>query len=162
MRTLQNQNAVSYFLEEIFPLIKKENKDAEFHIVGAEPPKYILDKANSDNVYVTGFVDSVEEYIKDSCVLVAPVRIAAGIQNKVLIGMACKIPVILTSLISKAIPELIDDKNCYIKDSAEEFAEKCILLMNNKEKRKEIAEAGYDIMKDYYSWNSLLEGYEIL
>ena len=59
----------------------------------------IQNQANGKDVFVTGFVDSVEEYIKDSCLLVAPVNIAAGIQNKVLIGMACRIHVVLTSII---------------------------------------------------------------
>ena len=47
----------------------------------------------------------MEKTVSDSCVAVAPVRVAAGIQNKVLVAMANGLPVIMTSLISKAIPE---------------------------------------------------------
>ena len=48
MRTLQNQDAVLYFVNEIYPLIKNKEKDVEFHIVGAEPPEKIRQLAKSD------------------------------------------------------------------------------------------------------------------
>lgn len=161
MRTLQNQDAVLFFVNEIYPLIKNKVKDVEFHIVGAEPPEKIKQLAKSDkSIVVTGFVDSVEEYIMDAAILVAPVRIAAGIQNKVLIGMACKVPVVMTYLISKAIPELINDKNCIIVDESKFFATKCLELLNNKTLRNKIAENGYNIVNDFYSWDKVLNGYE--
>lgn len=162
MRTLQNQEAVSSFIRNIFPLIKKQNPNAQFHIVGAEPPAFIKDMANSKDIFVTGFVNSVEEYIKDSCVLVAPVTIAAGIQNKVLIGMACRIPVILTPLIAGAISGIKSGENCFIENDYVKFAEKCLLLMNDKEERLKIVENGLELVKDNYSWYSKLDGYEII
>ena len=161
MRTLQNQDAVLYFVNEIYPLIKNKEKDVEFHIVGAEPPEKIRQLTKSDkSIVVTGFVDSVEKYIMDAAILVAPVRIAAGIQNKVLIGMACKVPVVMTALISKAIPELINDENCIIVDESKFFATKCLELLNNKTLRNKIAENGYKIVNDFYSWDKVLNGYE--
>lgn len=159
MRTLQNQDAVYFFINEIFPLILKRYPDVLFEIVGAEPPDSIRNLENK-NVKITGFVESVEETIKDSCLVVAPVKIAAGIQNKVLIAMACKIPIVLTSLISKAIPELIDGENCFIKDNAEAFADSCIKLLENSELRNQIAENGFQLVRDNYSWNAKLSGYE--
>lgn len=163
MRTVQNQDAVDFFINSIFPKVLYEIPDAQFHIVGAEPPEKIKKIAqNSKNIFVTGFVESVEDYIQDSCVLVAPVNIAAGIQNKVLIGMACRIPVIMTSLISKAIPELENGKNCFIEDDENLFAKKILLLMTNIAERKLIAENGYELVKKHYSWNSKLEGYDLM
>ena len=162
MRTLQNQDAVITFVKRILPIIKHKICDIQFHIVGAQPNKTIKELHDGKNIFVTGFVDSVEDYIKDSCILVAPVNIAAGIQNKVLIGMACKIPVIMTSLISKAIPEAISETNCIIEDDYECFAQKCIQLMQNSDYRNRIAENGYAMVANNYSWEKKLEGYEVL
>lgn len=162
MRTLQNQTAVNDFIRYILPIIEKVHPDVEFHIVGAEPPVSILNLAQKKNIYVTGFVNSVEEYIKDSCMLVAPVSIAAGIQNKVLIGMACKIPVVLTSLISNAIPELKNEVNCIIEDDFSIFANSCIRLMEDQDFRNRIAYNGFDIVKNNYTWTAKLDGYEQL
>ncbi len=162
MRTLQNQEAVLSFIKNIFPVIKQSCPDVQFHVVGAEPPESIQKYSDGISIFVTGFVDSVEEYIKDSCLLVAPVTIAAGIQNKVLIGMACGIPVVLTSLIAKAIPELKNKDNCFIEDDSKKFAECCINLINNEILRNKVADKGFALMKECYSWDSLLAGYEVL
>lgn len=162
MRTLQNQDAVIYFVDEIFPVIKKANPKAVFYIVGAEPPEKIKSLADGKSVFVTGFVENLESVVSDSCVAVAPVRIAAGIQNKVLVSMGFGVPVVLSTLISKAIPELADGKNCFIKDSADDFAESIIKLMNDSVLRNEISRNGYETVKDNYSWKKKLEGYENL
>lgn len=162
MRTLQNQDAALTFINKILPEVKKELPDVQFHIVGAQPPENIQKLVDNKSIFVTGFVDSVEDYIKDSAVLVAPVNIAAGIQNKVLIGMACNIPVVMTSLISKAIPELENGINCFIEDDNKKFADICIRLLNDSKLRNKIASAGYKVMKNNYSWSAILDGYENL
>lgn len=163
MRTLQNQDAVLYFVNDIYPLIKNKVNDAEFHIVGAEPSEKIKQLTKIDkSIVVTGFVDSVEEYIMDAAILVAPVRIAAGIQNKVLIGMACKVPVVMTSLISKAIKNIENGNNCFIADSSQDIADKCINLISNEDLRNAVAQEGFQLVDELYSWDKCLEGYEIL
>lgn len=161
MRTLQNQDAVLFFVNEVFPKILKTNPQAKFYIVGAEPPHRIKSLAN-ENVIVTGFVDDLTATISDSSVAVASVRIAAGIQNKVLVAMGHKIPVVLTSLISKAIPELQDNENCLIRNEAGSMAEACLELMSHADKRNSIAQKGYEMVKESYSWQSKLNGYEII
>ena len=162
MRTIQNQDAVISFIDNIFPLIKKVRTNAEFHIVGAEPSPAILKLENKKDIYVTGFVDSIEEYIKDSCMIVAPVNIAAGIQNKVLIGMACRIPVVITSLIAAPLKELQNGIDCLIEDNCDKFANACITLMDDKELREKIASNGQNFVEKKYAWDEKLNGYEIL
>lgn len=161
MRTLQNQDAVIYFVNEIFPRILMKKPNAKFYVVGAEPSLSIRDLARKcNNVIVTGFVDSIQDIICDSCIMVAPVRIAAGIQNKVLVAMANGIPVVMTSLIAKAIPELQDGINCMICDEISAFAESCLRLMENKDLRNSVAKQGFEIVKEHYSWERQLAGYE--
>ncbi len=161
MRTLQNQDAVLYFVEEILPLIHKERPTVKFHIVGAEPPQHIQALA-SENVVVTGFVENLEAAIADSCLSVAPVRVAAGIQNKVLVAMGCGLPVVMSRLISFAIPELRDGENCIIRDDAKSMAEQCLHLMRDRDARNEIARKGFEMVRHHYSWDEKLKGYELL
>lgn len=160
MRTLQNQDAVKYFLQDVFPVIKQSVYEAVFYIIGGEPPSFIHELADNKNVFVTGYVNSIEDEIKDAAITVAPVRIAAGIQNKVLISMACGVPVILTSIISASIPELVSGKNCIIADTTKEFANSVISLLQNRNIRNNIGKAGYDLVKTNYDWNKQLNGYE--
>lgn len=162
MRTLQNQDAVLYFIKEIFPLIKQSVPDAIFSIIGAEPPETIKNLADGKNIIVTGFVDDIQAVVSECCVAVAPVRVAAGIQNKVLVSMGSGVPVIMSTLIAKAIPELSSENNCFISDNPEVFANYCITLMNDVNIRSSIAVAGYNMVKEKYSWFEKLKGYEQL
>lgn len=161
MRSMQNQDAAIFFANEVFPLVKEKVSDAKFYIVGSLPPANIQSLA-SDDIIVTGFVDDLEAAISDSCLAVAPVRVAAGIQNKVLVAMGCGIPVVLTSLISKAIPELKDGDNCLVRDNARQIADACIELMNNASLRSDLSAQGYEMVKNHYSWNEKLNNYEII
>jgi glycosyltransferase involved in cell wall biosynthesis len=160
MRTLQNQDAVKYFITDIFPIIKGALPKAIFYVIGAEPPTAVQNLADGKNIIVSGFVPSVEDEIKNAAVAVASVRIAAGIQNKVLVSMACGVPVVLTSLISVGIPELVNNENSIISDKKTDFAQAVISLMKNEYLRNRIGKAGYDMVSTKYSWDKMLYGYE--
>ena len=118
--------------------------------------------ATLENIIITGFVDDLEAFIQDAGVMVAPVRVAAGIQNKVLVAMGCGLPVVMTSLISHAIPELEDGVNCRICDGEEAIAGACLAILADRELRSSIAERGYKMVKTYYSWQEKLSGYEVM
>ena len=161
MRSMQNQDAAIYFANEIFPLIKQKRPTAKFYIVGSLPPTNIQALA-SDDIIITGCVDDLEGFLQDACLLVAPIRVAAGIQNKVLVGMGCGVPVVLTSLISHAIPELADGNNCFIRDGEQAFADACLRLMREPALRNDIGRKGYDMVVRHYSWEEKLRGYELI
>ena len=159
MRSMQNQDAAIFFANCVFPLIKRRISDAKFYIVGSLPPENIRSLA-SDDIVVTGFVDDLEQTISDSCLAVAPVRVAAGIQNKVLVAMGCGLPVVMTSLIARAIPELEDGLNCLIRDDAQSIADACVELMESTDLRNSIGRKGYEMVLKNYSWENKLDGYE--
>ena len=158
MRTLQNQDAVFFFVNEVFPRILKQEPDTILYIVGAQPPKAIQQLA-SNNIIVTGFVDDLGETISDACLTVAPVRVASGIQNKVLVAMGYGLPVVLTSLIAQGIPELVNEESALIRDDAATIAEACLRIMHNPELRLKLSEEGHQTVLDHYSWKEKIKGY---
>lgn len=162
MVSLQNQDAAIYFTNEVFPKIVQERPDARFYIVGNNPPQEIVRLGNGKNIFVTGYVENLNAFISDACVAVAPVRIAAGIQNKVLVSMSNAVPVVLTPLIATPIPELKDGTNCFISKDADEFARRCVTLMNDRQKRMEMGRQGREMVKQSYAWARKLKGYEEL
>lgn len=161
MRTLQNQDAVLNFVHNVFPLILQHQPNATFYIIGSEPPTRIKALA-SEHVVLTGFVADVQKVIQDACVMVAMVSIAAGIQNKVLVAMGCGVPVVLTSLIAQAIPELKNAENALVANEPTEIAHAVLDLMANQEKRNAIGLAGYQMVKQHYTWEAKLINYEQL
>ena len=83
-----NVDAVTWFVNDVFPGIKQRLPHAVFYIVGSKPAGQVIDLAKNAGVVVTGRVDDVRPYLAHAFVAVAPLRIARGIQNKVLEAMA--------------------------------------------------------------------------
>ena len=161
MRTLQNQDAVQFFVQEVLPRLLPKYPQLRLYVVGAQPPKAIQDLTN-EHVIVTGFVDDLNATIRDAAVAVAPVRIAAGIQNKVLVAMSQNLPVVMTSLIACPIPQLRDGENVLIRDTAADIAAAIDQLLTDKSLRQRIADSGHTMVEQHYSWSEKLKGIETL
>ena len=119
-----NVDAVRWFAAEILPLIRRTLPAARFHIVGSNPNPEVLKLARIDGVFVTGRVPDVRPYIAHATASVAPMRIARGIQNKVLEAMAMARPVVLTSGALEGI-EADPVTETILADTAEAFAAAC-------------------------------------
>ena len=91
-----NVDAVVWFAKEAFPAIRSAHREVKFYIVGARPSAEVQALAKELNVVVTGSVPDTRPYIAHAALAVAPLRIARGIQNKVLEAMAMGKPTIVT------------------------------------------------------------------
>ena len=91
-----NVDAVMWFAEKVFPQIQLRVPHASFYIVGSKPSSQVLDLARRRGICVTGRVDDVRPYLAHASAAVAPLRIARGIQNKVLEAMAMSRAVFVT------------------------------------------------------------------
>lgn len=89
-----NADAVGWFAAEVMPALRQRHPTIEFHVVGANPGPAVLRLADRPGVRVTGRVPDVRPYVAHADACVAPLRIARGIQNKVLEAMAMGRPVI--------------------------------------------------------------------
>ncbi|MBI1284105.1 MAG: TIGR03087 family PEP-CTERM/XrtA system glycosyltransferase [Thiobacillus sp.] len=89
-----NIDAVTWFAERIFPAVRDAVPAAQFTIVGSRPGAAVSMLARQPGVVVTGSVPDVRPYLAHAACAVAPLRIARGVQNKVLEAMAMARPVI--------------------------------------------------------------------
>jgi sugar transferase (PEP-CTERM/EpsH1 system associated) len=89
-----NADAVLWFARDIVPMLRARLPELRFFVVGANPGPEILALASQPGVHVTGRVADVRPYVAHAAAIVCPLRIARGIQNKVLEGMAMGKPVI--------------------------------------------------------------------
>jgi sugar transferase (PEP-CTERM/EpsH1 system associated) len=91
-----NIDAVEWFARSVLPVIRASRPDAQFHVVGSNPTPSVQGLAALEGVFVTGRVPDVRPYVAHATASVAPMRIARGIQNKVLEAMAMARPVVVT------------------------------------------------------------------
>lgn len=155
MRTFPNQDAALYFAEEIFPVLLKDLPDLHFYIIGVYPSKKILALNSRPNIRVTGFVDDVRPHIWGSIAAVSPMRVGAGLQNKILECMACGIPVITTSLGNEGI-NARDRKEIFVAKEDGDFFKIISELLDSPQFRKEIGRNARSFVEKKYHWNSIL------
>lgn len=147
MNRKENEDAVIYFLEQIWPKVNTER--CKFYIIGANPSKKIKDLASND-IIVTGYVDNPVKYFKIMDLSVVPLRLGAGIKIKVLESLASKIPVVTTSIGAEGI-DLINEKHAFITDNPDKFATYINILKNDKKLYEEIRNNGYKYIEEYYN-----------
>ncbi|MFL6658656.1 MAG: TIGR03087 family PEP-CTERM/XrtA system glycosyltransferase [Massilia sp.] len=115
-----NIDAVQWFAAEVFPQLLAANPDLRFYIVGARPTPAVLALASQPGVVVTGTVPDVRPYIQYAEICVAPLRIARGIQNKVLEAMAMAKPVVVSPQALEGI-NAIPGTELLLADGADAF-----------------------------------------
>ncbi|MHB0917649.1 MAG: TIGR03087 family PEP-CTERM/XrtA system glycosyltransferase [Thiobacillus sp.] len=98
-----NVDAVSWFAERIFPAVRAAVPGAQFTIVGSHPTDAVLELARQPGVVVTGSVPDVRPWLAHAACAVAPLRIARGVQNKVLEAMAMARPVVASAQAAEGI-----------------------------------------------------------
>jgi sugar transferase (PEP-CTERM/EpsH1 system associated) len=144
-----NVDAVVWFAQTVFPLIKSKMPNSRFYIVGSKPANEVLQLAEADKaVIVTGRVADVKPYVAHAGIVVAPLRIARGIQNKVLEAMSMAKAVVASSAAMEGIP-LGAELQVAVADEPSAFAEKVLeyLQLPNVE-----AQNNRNYVQAYFNW----------
>ena len=121
-------------------------------ISGASPNQAVLDLA-SDRIVVSGWVDDIRLNFAKSKILVAPMQISIGLQNKLLEAMAMQLPCITSSLANNALGAKPGEQ-ILVADTPEQYARHIIDLLQNESKAKQIAMNGYQFVVDSFNWQS--------
>jgi sugar transferase (PEP-CTERM/EpsH1 system associated) len=124
-----NVDAVVWFAREVLPRIRRHDACARFHVVGMNPDRTVRALESDAAVNVTGRVDDVRPYLRHARAVVAPLRVARGIQNKVLEAMAMGRPVVVTSAAAAALTAR-PGIDLEVADDAAAFAASVLAVMD--------------------------------
>ena len=150
-----NVDAVVWFAQEILPRILAQRPHALFYIVGGKPGAAVRKLSALQGVRVTGAVADVRAYLQHARVAVAPLRIARGVQNKVLEAMAMAKPVVVTPQALEGITARINEEVLLATDSMEFSAKVITLLAASALENKIGAAARARVLADY-DWDQSL------
>lgn len=154
-----NVDAVQHFCQDIFPSVTRAVPGARFLIVGLNPTPAVRRLAEIPGVTVTGAVPEVQPYYREASVCVAPLRIARGIQNKVLQAMALGVPVVATSAAARGL-ECRPGEHFRVEDDPARFAEGVIGLLRDRQARIALASRARAFVEGHHSWPAVLERIE--
>jgi len=121
-----NEDAVCYFVKEIFPLIRQDLPSVVFYMVGSHITETVQSLASRDVVAV-GYAPDLTPYLDGCRVFVAPLRYGAGIKGKIGQSMGFGLPVVTTSIGAEGM-NLVDGKHVLIADSPAAFARAVVRL----------------------------------
>ena len=165
MDYLPNVDAVTWFATLMLPLIRQSIPDARFFIVGSNPTEGVKNLMKRDGVTVTGAVPDVRPYISHATACVAPLRVARGIQNKVLEAMAMGKPVIVTSSALEGI-DAIPGREAVLADDVFSFAAAAVRLTHagggTTPEGEAIGQAARRLILRRYDWNARLSAFDAL
>lgn len=159
MSTYTNVDAATWFAEQIFPRIEAEIPDASFWIVGRHPQRALRALARPPRVLVTGEVDDVYDWLCRAQIAVAPLRIGAGMQNKIVQAMACELPVVATAVANEGIGGT-PDTHLRVRDDADGMAEAIVALLRDDAERERIGSAARRFVEENWTWEAHFEKLE--
>ncbi|HTR23294.1 MAG TPA: glycosyltransferase family 4 protein [Terriglobales bacterium] len=142
-----NVDGVEYFCSEIWPTIKAEMPESRFRIVGRNPVRRVQ-KWASDSIEVTGRVPSVVEYLRESAVVIVPLRIGGGTRLKIYEAMAAAKAVVSTTVGAEGL-DIHPGRDIMLADDAKAFAQAVIMLLRDRELRKRYEKAATETAARY-------------
>ena len=161
MNYYPNVDGCVHFVREVLPRVREEFPDARFTIVGAHPTAEVLRLAETPGVEVTGFVDDVRDWAWRAAIAVAPLRIARGIQNKVLEAMAMGLPVVGTTSATQGVGG-VPESHYLVRDDAAEQAEAIRSLLREPELGASLGRRAREFVEREYDWEAVFEPLDAL
>ena len=151
-----NEDAVIYFADEIFPMIKGRRAEAKFYIVGQHPTNRVQKLAERPGIIVTGRVEDTKPYIARATVYVVPLRIGSGTRLKILEALAMEKAVVSTAVGEEGL-NLIAAEEIIIADEPARFADAVVQLIGDKHRRRQLGEKGWKRVQADYDWRRIGE-----
>lgn len=147
MHRAENYLSAIWFIEKVF--YQLHDNDIKFIIIGSNPNRQLL-KYKSDRIKITGYVDDIEKYFKNSLCMVAPLLLGAGIKVKILEALSAGLPVLTNNIGAEGIGIVngIHYINCSTPD---DYTKAIYFLIKNKSLQKLLEKNGKQFIKDNFS-----------
>jgi len=151
-----NEDAVSFFVDEVLPRIQESIPDVRFSIVGGNPSARVQKLTERKGVIVTGRVPEIKPYFAEATVFVVPLRIGSGTRLKILEALAMGKAIVSTSVGAEGLA-LKDGEEIFIADEPTVFADAVTRLLTDASLRRRIGENGRARVERDYDWRSIGE-----
>lgn len=160
-----NSHAIINFCREVLPLIWGRRPRVRLTVVGNNPPQSVRNLAADERITVTGYVPDIRPYLGKASVALAPLQVAAGMQNKVLESLAMSAPVVATPGSCCSL-QVKDGVHLLIAGSAQDYAWAVLKLLDDPQLALNLGSSGRRYVEHYHSWaaaaNTLSELYQTL
>ena len=156
MGVFHNIDAAERLATFILPRVREEVPSARLDIIGAEPTARVRALAGRPCVRVLGHVTDLNAALNEATVFVAPLRFAAGVQNKALEAMAAGLPVVTTAEVNAGL-RATPGEHLLVAEDDEMLAALTIDLLRDPAQRARLAAAGREFVLREFRWEAVAE-----
>jgi sugar transferase (PEP-CTERM/EpsH1 system associated) len=146
-----NQECMFDFCARTLPLVRARRPGAKLLIVGADPSPAVKKLGELPGVTVTGSVPDVRPHLQRSALMVAPLNIARGTQNKILEAMASGVPVVASRVAAGGV-DAVPGEHFLVASDPEGYAQAVLQVLDQPEKRRQLGAAGRERMLSNHAW----------
>jgi glycosyltransferase involved in cell wall biosynthesis len=151
-----NAEGVTWFLENVWHLIKEQVPGARVFIIGKSPPRITR---RLECVEAPGFVEDVDPYWMHSRVFIVPLLSGGGMRVKILDAWARGLPVISTTIGAEGI-EYSDNEDIMIADDPQNFANTIIRMLKDNILANKLVKNGMKMIENYYDWGKIYSAWD--
>jgi sugar transferase (PEP-CTERM/EpsH1 system associated) len=151
-----NQECMFDFCARVLPLVRAKRPGLKLMIVGADPTPAIQRLASIPGVTVTGSVADVRPYLRRSVLMVAPLNIARGTQNKILEAMATGVPVVASRVAAGGV-DATAPEHFLVASTAEEYRDAILRIVEDPAERQRLSIAGRERMLSHHAWERSMQ-----
>jgi len=151
-----NVDAACWFARDIWPSIHRDWPEGEFRIVGRKPTSEVLKLAEIPGVKVLGTVPDVRPYVASAMLAVGPIRVARGLQNKVIEAMAMGKPTLAAPAAIAAL-EVEIGRDLLSPRTEVEWIEQVRELVLDADRRRELGHAARSYVETHHRWDRCLQ-----
>lgn len=154
-----NVRGMLWFIENIWPGLKKEVSDVRLTIIGHNPPRALKRMANDSDITVTGSVPDIRPYLEKAWIFISPLTWGGGMKIKMLEAMASGQAIVTTPIGAEGLAGE-SGKHYLVAESAEGFSEALLRLIHSKIDREKLRQAARELAIAEYSWERVVPKYD--
>jgi len=151
-----NQECMFDFCANVMPLIRARRLETKLLIVGADPSREVKKLGDLPGITVTGSVADVRPHLRRSALMVAPLNIARGTQNKILEAMAAGVPVV-TSRVAAGGVDAVAGEHFAVASTPDGQAQAILRILGDSTERQRLAVAGRERMLSHHAWDRSMQ-----
>jgi glycosyltransferase involved in cell wall biosynthesis len=160
MDWMANQDGVAYFLDEVLPRIHERRPATTFAIVGRNPGRDLLERAQKDpRITVTGTVPDVRPFLWGAGVSIVPLRIGGGTRLKVYESMGARVPLVSTTIGAEGL-EYEPGVHLHVADSSAAFADRCLDVLADSGAAAAMAATAWQLVAERFSWETVAKRFD--
>ncbi len=146
-----NSHAILHFCREVLPRIWGRRPGVRLQLVGNNPPEAVRNLASDERITVTGYVPDIRPYLGAAAVALAPLHVAAGMQNKVLEALAMGTPMVATPGSCRSL-QVEDGVHLLVAEGDQAFADAALRLLEDRQLAQNVGWAGRQFVVQNFSW----------